>query len=232
MPSPNEDNKPFPIAIANASRSLSLSLIPILLSDRNVHGQSVWGVTQVKPSQVKPSNQPAQKRTDQANLFLLLSHSTSASLSGVCVCVCVCLLLFFCAWTCCSPMGFSRSRRRRSRISDLDSVLVWVWVLSLRPRSNRWSVGRSVVRSILITLIKVLPSLVFFTPFLTNYAGISCFRFCSRPKTKRETVASVGRAVLIVVPLAPHLYCSLSLCHSLGISYFLFLTLAVWTFDL
>lgn len=31
------------------------------------------------------------------------------------------------------------------------------------------------LHSIFITLIKVLPSLVFFTPFHTNYSGISCF---------------------------------------------------------
>lgn len=48
----------------------------------------------------------------------------------------------------------------------------------LQVAGSRFQVHRSVVRSILITLIKVLPSLVFFTPFLTNYAGISCFRFC------------------------------------------------------
>lgn len=68
--------------------------------------------------------------------------------------------------------GFERSRVLQAAGSPGSMCQV------ARSRLQVQWVGRSVVRSILITLIKVLPSLVFFTPFLTNYAGISCFRFC------------------------------------------------------
>lgn len=63
------------------------------------------------------------------------------------------------------------------------------------------SLGPSVVRSILITLIKVLPSLVFFTPFLTNYAGISCFRFCSSRRRRRVRWSLCSLEPLLIVVL-------------------------------
>jgi len=147
---------------------------PFCFSDRNVHGQSDWGVSQVQKEKKGKIRKNELIKTLFPFCHILLLHRFHVECPSVCVCVCVGLpsflrldlLLQSNGFQCLQVFGFG------------FSLSFWVW-------GPGPIVGPSVVRSILITLIKVLPSLVFFTPFLTNYAGISCFRFCSWPKSER-----------------------------------------------
>lgn len=199
---------PFPlrIRILSCSRSRSPSI-------SHVASERAW------PKRLSQSDRrPQPKKTDDP--FSLLPHS-----SACCFFFMFFLVSFF--------FFFLQSTGSQSRVLGLsDSSFGFSCEFEFEVQAQ--SLGPSVVRSILITLIKVLPSLVFFTPFLTNYAGISCFRFCSfEEETTRPMVALLARAALNSCSLSalrlffslplPHFY--LSLTHSPSL--FLFLSLCL-----
>lgn len=181
---PNEDNRPFPISIPLTPFAFAVSLVLVLvlvLPPSLLRSERAW------PKRLSQSDRrPQPKKTDDP--FSLLPHSSA------------CFFFLFLV-----SFSFLQSTGSQSRVLGLSGSrtlgLGFGFSCEFEFEVQVQSLGPSVVRSILITLIKVLPSLVFFTPFLTNYAGISCFRFCSSRRRRRVRWSLCSLEPLLIVVL-------------------------------